>query len=211
MHFIAFLILSIFPTGASHARPEPESADITQRDDRCLITLSDGFSAERWPGPSPSGGHASRSCRVSGRQVMQYGLASVAPSGNSAIFAAPTGTASAWEISRRVGCADASGVGGLRSTRSGGPGRLGIVSGRAGVVHVASGGRGGGQALMDFLEFVMNGGLVLQVLTVQSLDELMSWLLALEVRCGGSRGGTGRRRPGGCRSASSPVRDSCTS
>ena len=53
------------------------------------------------------------------------------------------------------------------------PGRLGIVSGRAGAVHVASGGRGGGQALMDFLEFVMNGGLVLQVLTVQTLDELM--------------------------------------
>ena len=104
MHFIAFLILSIFPTGASHARPEPESADITQRDDRCLITLSDGFSAERRPGPPPSGGHASRSCRVTGQQVMQYGLASVAPSGNSAIFAAPTGTASAWEISRRVGC-----------------------------------------------------------------------------------------------------------
>src|SRR5262245_58239876 len=35
---------------------------------------------------------------------------------------------------------------------------------------------------MDCLEFVVNGGLALQVLTVQSLDELMSWLLALEVR-----------------------------
>jgi len=177
MHFIAFLILSIFPTGASHARPEPESADITQRDDRCLITLSDGFSAERRPGPPPSGGHASRSCRVTGQQVMQYGLASVAPSGNSAIFAAPTGTASAWEISRRVGCGRQwSRRPALHSVwRSRPPGNC--ERGRAAVVHVASGGRSGGQALMDFLEFVMNGGLVLQVLTVQSLDELMSWLL----------------------------------
>jgi hypothetical protein len=41
---------------------------------------------------------------------------------------------------------------------------------------------GGGQALMDFLEFVMNGGLAFQMLTVQALDELMSWLVALEVR-----------------------------
>jgi hypothetical protein len=41
---------------------------------------------------------------------------------------------------------------------------------------------GGGQVVMDFLEFVMNGGLAFQVLSVQALDELMSWLLALEVR-----------------------------
>ena len=32
MDFTAFLILSILLTGASHARPEPESADITPRD-----------------------------------------------------------------------------------------------------------------------------------------------------------------------------------
>ena len=57
-------------------------------------------------------------------------------------------------------------------------GRLGIVPGRAGAVHVASGGRGGGQALMSFLEFAMNGNLALQVLTVQSLEQLVSWLLA---------------------------------
>jgi uncharacterized membrane protein len=35
---------------------------------------------------------------------------------------------------------------------------------------------------MDFLEFVVDGGLAFQMLTVQALDELMSWLLALEVR-----------------------------
>ena len=35
---------------------------------------------------------------------------------------------------------------------------------------------------MDLLEFAVDGGLALPVLTVQPLDELMSWPLALEVR-----------------------------
>src|SRR5690348_1209859 len=35
---------------------------------------------------------------------------------------------------------------------------------------------------MDLLELAVDGGLALQMLTVQALDELMSWLLALEVR-----------------------------
>jgi uncharacterized membrane protein len=42
--------------------------------------------------------------------------------------------------------------------------------------------RGGGQVLLDLLELAVDGGLALQMLTVQALDELMSWLLALEVR-----------------------------
>ena len=44
-------------------------------------------------------------------------------------------------------------------------------------MHVASGGLRGGQVLMDLLEFGVNGSLALRVLTVQALDELMSWLL----------------------------------
>jgi hypothetical protein len=51
-----------------------------------------------------------------------------------------------------------------------------MMSGQAGGVQVASGGLRGGQVLMDFLEFAVNGSLALQVLTVQALDELMSWL-----------------------------------
>jgi hypothetical protein len=57
------------------------------------------------------------------------------------------------------------------------PGPLGVMSGRAGAVHVASGGLRGGQVLVDLLEFAVNGSLALQVLTVQAADELMSWLL----------------------------------
>ena len=62
------------------------------------------------------------------------------------------------------------------------PGRLSIVSGRAGAVHVPSSARRAGQLLMDLLELAVDGSLALQVLTVQALDELMSWLPALEVR-----------------------------
>src|SRR5215470_1039839 len=40
-----------------------------------------------------------------------------------------------------------------------------------------AGGRGGGQVLMDLLELAVNG-----ILALQALDELMSWLPALEVR-----------------------------
>src|SRR5215469_4104897 len=62
------------------------------------------------------------------------------------------------------------------------PGRLGVVSGRAGAVCLVRCGRRGGQALMHLLEPDVDGGLALQMLTVQPLDELMSWPLALEVR-----------------------------
>jgi hypothetical protein len=57
-----------------------------------------------------------------------------------------------------------------------------MVSGSAGAVHVASGGLRRGQLLMDLLELAVDASLALPVLTVQALDELMSWLLALEVR-----------------------------
>ena len=62
------------------------------------------------------------------------------------------------------------------------PGRLGVVSGCAGAVYVVRGGWRGGQVLMDLLKPAVDGGLALQMLTVQALDELMGWLLALEVR-----------------------------
>jgi len=35
---------------------------------------------------------------------------------------------------------------------------------------------------MDLLDFAVDGCLALQVLTVQPLDELVSWLLAPEIR-----------------------------
>ena len=62
------------------------------------------------------------------------------------------------------------------------PGRLGLVSGCAGAEYVVRGGWRGVKALMDLLELAVNGRLAFQMLSVQALDELMGWLLALEVR-----------------------------
>jgi hypothetical protein len=58
------------------------------------------------------------------------------------------------------------------------PGRLGVVSGRAGAGHVVRGGWRVVKALMDLLELAVNGRLAFQMLSVQALDELMGWLLA---------------------------------
>jgi len=72
--------------------------------------------------------------------------------------------------------------------------RLSMVGGRAGGVRVAGGLRGD-QLLMDLLKLAMDGSLAFQVLTVQALDELMSWLPAhklffvvesARLACGGS-------------------------
>jgi len=44
-------------------------------------------------------------------------------------------------------------------------------------VRAVRGGGPVGQLLVDLVELVVNGLLALQVLTVQPLDELVSWLL----------------------------------
>jgi hypothetical protein len=49
-------------------------------------------------------------------------------------------------------------------------------------VPVVAGDLLGDQVLVDLVELAVNGLLALQVLTVQPFDELMGWLLALEVR-----------------------------
>src|SRR5215471_14379909 len=51
----------------------------------------------------------------------------------------------------------------------------------AGPIRTVSGGRLGLQLLVEFVKLAAHRCLVLQVLTVQPLDELVSWLLALVV------------------------------